>query len=82
MAKDEHAVAATEAETPGGVRQATALDDYLFDLRGFIILENAVEPELIRQLNLTLDSFPTLAPQEWHGYVHRCLLSHTAEARH
>src|SRR5882724_4684150 len=52
-------------------RQPTALDDYLFDLRGFLILENAVAPELLATLNTAFDNFPTLKVGEWWGNAHR-----------
>jgi len=34
------------------------LTDFLFDLRGYAILRNAVEPELISHLNKTLRNNP------------------------
>ena len=49
----------------------TELDDYLFDLRGFLTLKQAVEPRLVADLNAALDAFPPLAYDEWHGNVHR-----------
>jgi ectoine hydroxylase-related dioxygenase (phytanoyl-CoA dioxygenase family) len=49
----------------------TALEDYLFDLRGYLILENAVNPDHIADLNLALDEFPPLEWQQWHGNVQR-----------
>ena len=35
-----------------------ALQDYLFDLRGYLILENAVDLGHIADLNAALDDFP------------------------
>ncbi len=52
-------------------RQPTALDDFLFDLRGYIILKNAVEPELIDALNHTVDEFPPLEYGQWYGNAQR-----------
>jgi ectoine hydroxylase-related dioxygenase (phytanoyl-CoA dioxygenase family) len=49
----------------------TPLEDFLFDLRGYLILENAVEPELIDDLNRAFDNFPDLAPGEWWGNAQR-----------
>src|SRR5262245_9355252 len=49
----------------------TPMEDYLFDLRGYLILEQAVDPELVRRLNETIDAIPPLKPNEWHGCVHR-----------
>src|SRR5579875_1120232 len=56
---------ATVARTP------SALDDYLFDLRGYLILENAVDERLIADLNAALDAFPPLEWGQWHGNVQR-----------
>ncbi len=58
-------VQATEPRVP------TALDDFLFDLRGYIIIENAVEPALLDDLNNAFDNFPKLAPLEWWGNAQR-----------
>ncbi|NIK54614.1 phytanoyl-CoA dioxygenase family protein [Kribbella shirazensis] len=49
----------------------TELDDYLFDLRGYLVLEQALEPDLVDKLNTALDNFPELEPQAWAGNVHR-----------
>jgi hypothetical protein len=40
----------------------TPFDDYLFDLRGYLILENAIEPELLDELNAEFDQFPRDLP--------------------
>lgn len=52
-------------------RTPTATDDYLFDLRGYLVLENAVDPEHLNDLNAALDAFPDLGWGEWHGNVQR-----------
>jgi ectoine hydroxylase-related dioxygenase (phytanoyl-CoA dioxygenase family) len=52
-------------------RTPSALDDFLFDLRGYLILENAVEPELIDALNKAFDHFPPLQRGEWWGNAQR-----------
>ncbi len=49
----------------------TELDNYLFDLRGYLVLKNAVEPAHVAALNTELDKFRALEPQGWHGNVHR-----------
>lgn len=49
----------------------TPLDDFLFDLRGYLVLENAVEQELLDELNRTFDEFPDLEPMEWWGNAQR-----------
>ena len=48
-----------------------ALQDYLFDLRGYLILENAVDSGHIADLNAAFDAFPPLEWGEWHGNVQR-----------
>ena len=47
------------------------MTDYLFDLRGYVILRNAVEPEHVADLNMVLDTFPDLPFMGWHGNVQR-----------
>jgi ectoine hydroxylase-related dioxygenase (phytanoyl-CoA dioxygenase family) len=47
------------------------LEDYLFDLRGYLVLENAIEPGLLAALNHAFDQFPELGYQEWWGRVQR-----------
>lgn len=58
---------------PSGTRARipSALDDYLFDLRGYLVLEQALEPELVVDLNRALDGVPSLSPQGWWGNVQR-----------
>ena len=52
-------------------RIPTAKDDYLFDLRGFLILRNCLSAEQLDNINTCLDEMPDLEPGEWHGYIHR-----------
>ena len=47
------------------------LDDYLFDLRGFLVLKNAVDAGHLAELNRALDEFPELPYMGWHGHVQR-----------
>jgi hypothetical protein len=54
-----------EARTP------SALDDFLFDLRGYLILERAISPDLLADLNHAFETFPDLAPNEWWGNAQR-----------
>lgn len=49
----------------------TPLEDYLFDLRGYLILEGAVSPEQVCRINQAIDAIPPLRPGEWFGYVQR-----------
>lgn len=48
-----------------------AMQDYLFDLNGFVVLKNALETDHLRRLNEALDAFPELEYGEWHGNVQR-----------
>ena len=47
------------------------LDIYLFDLRGYLVIPNAVSKDLVQSMNQILDQMPSMAPGEWHGHVHR-----------
>ncbi len=49
----------------------TEFHDYLFDLRGYLILKNTVDPNHIADLNAALDAFPPLEWGQWHGNVQR-----------
>jgi hypothetical protein len=56
---------------PDEAREPNVLEDYLFDLQGFLVLKNALSPEEVRACNETIDSIPPIEPGEWHGNVHR-----------
>jgi ectoine hydroxylase-related dioxygenase (phytanoyl-CoA dioxygenase family) len=47
------------------------MQDYLFDLRGYIILENAVSADLVERLNRAIDPFLDMQFHEWRGNVQR-----------
>jgi hypothetical protein len=47
------------------------LQDYFFDLRGYIILKNAVSQDLVDRLNLAIDPFIDMEFMEWRGNVQR-----------
>lgn len=49
----------------------TDLEDYLFDLRGYLILEDAIEQSHVEDLNAALNAIPPLEYGQWHGNVHR-----------
>jgi hypothetical protein len=53
------------------MREPSDLDDYLFDLRGYLILKGAVDAAHIGELNRSLDDFPDLEWGAWHGNVQR-----------
>lgn len=52
-------------------RNPTPLDDFMFDLNGYLILQNAVEPDLLDALNDAFDNFPPLKQGEWWGNAQR-----------
>jgi hypothetical protein len=48
------------------------MDDYLFDLRGYVIIPNAIDAALLADLNAAFDGFPKdLAWKSWWGDVQR-----------
>lgn len=48
----------------------TDLDIYLFDLRGYLVLENALSADEVAALNGCVDEMLPLNPGDWYGYVH------------
>ncbi|MBC8076043.1 MAG: phytanoyl-CoA dioxygenase family protein [Chloroflexales bacterium] len=52
-------------------RNPTPLDDFFFDLRGYLILENAAEPALLDALNAAIDALPPLEMGQWLGNTQR-----------
>ena len=52
-------------------RTPTALDDFLFDLNGYLILKNVVGPGLLTELNTAFDNFLPLEYGEWWGNAQR-----------
>ena len=54
------------------MREATPLDDFLFDLNGFLVLKNALSPELLDALNAEFDQFPKdLVHGDWYKGAQR-----------
>jgi Phytanoyl-CoA dioxygenase (PhyH) len=47
------------------------LIDYLFDLRGYHVLEDAISPQLLADLNRAFDGFPELEFGQWWGQTQR-----------
>jgi hypothetical protein len=45
------------------------MDDYLFDLRGYLVLKGALSPEEVASLNAAIDAIPPLQNGEWWGNV-------------
>lgn len=60
----------SELEQPQGVSR-DAINDYLLDLQGYFVIEGAVEPELVADLNGALDQVPDIPPGGWWGNVQR-----------
>ncbi len=51
--------------------EVTKEDDFLFDLRGYLLLPSALPERLVAELNDGIDAVPPLEPQQWYGHVHR-----------
>jgi len=51
-------------------QQPDELEIYLFDLRGYLLLENALTPEEVKACNDRLDELYPIEPDEWDGYMH------------
>jgi len=52
-------------------RKPSALDDYLFDLNGYVVIKNAVGAGLLARLNEAFDNFPNLDVMQWWGNAQR-----------
>jgi ectoine hydroxylase-related dioxygenase (phytanoyl-CoA dioxygenase family) len=52
-------------------RQPSALDDFLFDLKGYVIIKRAVDRGLLDRLNAAFDAFPDLDVGQWWGNAQR-----------
>ena len=51
-------------------RPVTDLENYLFDLRGYLHLEQVLSATEVKDLNDCLDAIPPLEPGDWYGHVH------------
>src|SRR5215467_8175151 len=47
------------------------LQDYLFDLRGFVIIKGAISPDLVDRLNQAIEPYLDLQYLQWRGNVQR-----------
>ena len=52
------------------MKKVSKLDEYLFDLNGYIIIKNALNKKELRDLNKILDILKNIKNKEWSGYVH------------
>lgn len=49
----------------------TEMEEYLFDLRGYLVLKEALDTDHIAALNTELEMYRALEPDQWCGNVHR-----------
>ena len=49
---------------------ATKLEEYLFDLNGFVLLKGALTLAEVDEINAALDALPKMKLGDWHGYAH------------
>ena len=47
------------------------MDEYLFDLRGYLMIKQAIDADHVAELNAVLDTYLDLEPGEWRGWVRR-----------
>ena len=52
-------------------RVPTKMDEFLFDLNGFLILRNALSDAELDQMAAGIEAVPELDENEWHGPIHR-----------
>jgi hypothetical protein len=53
-------------------RIPTELDEYLFDLNGFVVIRGALSKEEVADCNARIDTIPRALPRlGWHGWVQR-----------
>ena len=52
------------------MKRVSKLDEYLFDLNGYLIIENALNKKELKDLNKILDTLKNLKNNEWAGHVH------------
>ena len=52
------------------VQNPTDIDIFLFDLRGYLLLKNAMAAEEVAACNAEIDSVMPLKVDQWAGYIH------------
>lgn len=60
-------------------KMVTDLDKYLFDLRGYLILEDVLPHDILTGCNTILDDLGDTQPGEWRGHVHGHFFSSRTE---
>ena len=51
--------------------QPTEMEEYLFDLQGYIVLKNTIDPNHLNEINTIIDTYYDLEPGAWKGWVNR-----------
>ena len=51
------------------LKKQQEMEDYLFDLQGYLMLPAALSGREIKQLNQAIDAWPELEPGQWHGHA-------------
>ena len=51
-------------------KQISKIDKYLFDLNGFIVIQNALNKSEVKACNKIIEKLKKLKNLEWKGYVH------------
>ena len=52
------------------MKKVSKLDEYLFDLNGYLVIENALNKSELKNLNNILDKLKNIKNDEWAGHVH------------
>ena len=67
----DHHIAPPKIELPHA-KVPTDLDEYLFDLQGFVVLRGVLSPAEVADANARIDTLPRSLPRAgWHGWVQR-----------
>ena len=67
----DHHIVAPQVRFPEA-RVPTDVDEYLFDLRGFVLIPGALSRGEVDACNARVDDIPRSIPRNgWHGFVHR-----------
>ncbi len=55
----------------------TAMDEYLFDLQGYLLLKGAVDVDHVQRMNATIDRYLAMDPPLEYGQWVGAVLAHT-----
>lgn len=61
--------ASAQQEDVAGI-PATKLEEYLFDLNGFVVLKGALSLAEVDEINAALDALPKMKLGDWYGHAH------------